>query len=94
MMTKQEISAWLETLPEGAEVGIDDGGLCLLVLGSEEYLEVGGLPEDKCEQCQSTKMTNQNNDTVVCDTCGHEQPEAVRVGAEGHGDTDHGGIRG
>jgi hypothetical protein len=76
MMTKQEITAWLNTLPEDAEIGIDDGGMCLQVLGSEEYLEVGALREDRCEQCQSTKVTTQNNGTVVCDTCGHEQPEA------------------
>jgi hypothetical protein len=45
MMSKQDVSAWLDTLPEDAEIGIDDGGLCLQMHDSEAYLEIGGLPE-------------------------------------------------
>ena len=45
MMSKKDVRAWLNTLPEDAEVGIDDGGLCLQMRGLEAYLEVGGLPE-------------------------------------------------
>lgn len=40
-----ELTHWLETVPKEAEVGIDDGGLSLQVVGSPlTYLEVGGLP--------------------------------------------------
>jgi hypothetical protein len=46
MMSKQDVRAWLDTLPEDAEVGIDDGGLCLQMHGSTAYLEIGGLPEE------------------------------------------------
>jgi hypothetical protein len=47
-MPAREIMEWLETLPEDAEVGVDEGGLCLQVVGNEETsLEIGGLPEDE-----------------------------------------------
>ncbi len=78
MMKKRELTDWLDTLPEEAQIGIDDGGLCLQVLGSDEYLEIGGLPEPKCEQCDSARLTTQSNGTVVCDACGHEQGEETR----------------
>jgi hypothetical protein len=45
MMAKREIASWLESLPDDAEIGIDDGGLALQVHKSDECLEVGGLPE-------------------------------------------------
>jgi hypothetical protein len=46
MMSKHDVRTWLDTLPEDAEIGIDDGGLCLQMGGSEVYLEIGGLPEE------------------------------------------------
>jgi len=45
MISKQELMQWLETLPDDAEVGIDDGGLTLQVESGEEWIEVGGMPE-------------------------------------------------
>jgi len=40
-----ELRRWLETIPNDEEVGIDDDGLSLQVVGdSQTYLEVGGLP--------------------------------------------------
>ena len=45
MIAKRELVAWLELLPDDAEIGIDDGGLILQMDKSAEYLEVGGLPE-------------------------------------------------
>jgi hypothetical protein len=43
-MPKQEIIDWLNSLPDGAEVGVDEGGLCLRVETDEvPYLEIGGL---------------------------------------------------
>jgi len=78
MMTKTQLATWLDALPEDAEIGIDDGGLCLQVFSSDEYLEIGGLPEYKCEHCDSARLTTQSNGTVVCDACGHEQREETR----------------
>jgi hypothetical protein len=49
MMSKQDVRAWLDTLPEDAEVAIDDGGLCLEMRGSDAYLEIGGFPEEDQE---------------------------------------------
>lgn len=46
-MTVREIQEWLKTLKPTDRVGVDDGGLCLCVVGDEEpYLEIGGLPAD------------------------------------------------
>lgn len=49
-MPKDDIVAWLNTLPEGAMVGVDDGGLALRSFGDYRgptfYLEIGGVPED------------------------------------------------
>ncbi len=46
-MIVREIKEWLNTLSEAAEVGVDDGGLCLRVVDDEEnYCEIGGLPEE------------------------------------------------
>lgn len=44
VMTARDIRAWIETVPDDAEVGINDDGMCLEVVGSDAYLEVGGLP--------------------------------------------------
>ena len=45
---KKEIMDWLNSLPEGTEVGIDDGGMILHVVGDPKpYLEIGGIPEDE-----------------------------------------------
>jgi hypothetical protein len=47
MMGKEQIIDWLNTLPEEACVGVDDGGLCLRVdCDPEAYLEIGGMPEE------------------------------------------------
>lgn len=49
-MPVKELKEWLNTLPKDAKVGVDEGGLCLRVVGEEDkkgqsYCEVGGLPE-------------------------------------------------
>ena len=44
-MNKTEVQGWLEQLPHNARIAIDDGGLCLVVVGDEtDYCEVGGVP--------------------------------------------------
>lgn len=52
-----EISKWLSKLPRRAEVGVDEGGLCLrAVVDGEltgEYYEVGGISEE-IENCRNT----------------------------------------
>ena len=46
-MEVREIKEWLDTLSDDDVVGIDDGGLCLQVVGDPEpYLEVGGMPDE------------------------------------------------
>jgi len=55
MMSKKEIERWLETLPDDADVAIDDGGLMLVEINAEgsqgdAYIEVGGIPDDWDEE--------------------------------------------
>ena len=46
MTSASELRAWLNTLPSGAHVAVDDGGLALVhVEDQETYIEVGGVPE-------------------------------------------------
>lgn len=47
-ISAKELKQWINSLPDGTSVGIDEGGLILQVSGNPEvYLEVGGLPEEK-----------------------------------------------
>ena len=44
--TVREIKKWLNTLDDDDLVGVDDGGLCLRVVGEiHVYHEIGGMPE-------------------------------------------------
>lgn len=50
MTSVKELKAWLETLAEDSTVAIDEGGLTLVELGSNDlptgaYLEVGGMED-------------------------------------------------
>ncbi len=58
MIPAHELIRWLRTLPAGAHVAIDEGGLCIIApeeLSREEsdspypYLEIGGWPQDDDE---------------------------------------------
>jgi hypothetical protein len=50
MMPVKEIREWLDFLPDDAQVGIDEGGLSLVLAGSPTiYIEVGGLPSSDDE---------------------------------------------
>lgn len=44
MMSNADIKAWLAALAEDAKIGVDEGGVTLVVLGDDRYLEVGGIP--------------------------------------------------
>ena len=41
-----ELREWLDTLSDEASIAVDDGGLALVEVGGDTYLEVGGLPLD------------------------------------------------
>ena len=47
-MRTNEVRKWLESLGPDDLIAIDEGGLTLVVIGSEEeaYLEIGGVPLD------------------------------------------------
>lgn len=52
MMTVGELRAWLAPLHEQTNVAIDEGGLTLVELysnnqPSQTYLEIGGIPDDE-----------------------------------------------
>src|ERR1041385_2936146 len=67
MMPRDELLQWITGLPEDAEIGIDDGGWCLQTKTGEDYLEIGGLPEelDDYEAANSTP-TFVYGDRVKC----------------------------
>ena len=44
-VTKKELIEWLNGLDDDDLVGIDDGGLTLVVEDKEDYYEIGGIPE-------------------------------------------------
>jgi hypothetical protein len=50
MIAEIQLSEWLSSLPNGTDVGIDEGGLCLRGVRNGEvtidYFEVGGIPEE------------------------------------------------
>ena len=49
--TKEEMREWLERVPDGSLVGVDDGGLALVVVGAEDnYFEIGGVPLEEGEE--------------------------------------------
>jgi hypothetical protein len=41
-----ELLRWAESLPDSAEVAIDEGGLVLVEVDGEAYLEIGGTPQE------------------------------------------------
>lgn len=44
MMQVEEIREWLDALPAGTWVGVDEGGLILTTRDGRAWLEIGGLP--------------------------------------------------
>ncbi|MFC5862068.1 hypothetical protein ACFPT7_07170 [Acidicapsa dinghuensis] len=49
-----ELRRWIESLPEASEVAIDEGGLTLIEIGGDAYLEVGGVPLENEDSLHST----------------------------------------
>jgi hypothetical protein len=68
--TKKDLLAWLSSIPHGALIGIDDGGLCLHVVGNEASFEIGGMP-DECgiEGCHSIDGVQSTYCGSMCLTC-------------------------
>jgi thiamine pyrophosphate-dependent acetolactate synthase large subunit-like protein len=50
MQSPAAIIAWLQRQADDETIYIDDGGFCLRALGSEGYLEIGGLTPDEEEE--------------------------------------------
>lgn len=52
-MSKKEVLKWIHSLPDVCDIAIDDGGLCLVQVGTYEkvYTEVGGEPREVCPIC-------------------------------------------
>ena len=49
MMSKAEVLEWVNALPDDAEIGVDEGGLCLTTPDGKDWCEVGGVP--LCDGC-------------------------------------------
>lgn len=52
MMSKKEIERWLSTLPDDADIAIDEGGLAIVMVDKEGeetdiYLEIGMTPAEE-----------------------------------------------
>jgi len=54
-MHRDDILDWLMDLPEDAEVGIDEGGLTLIVIEHDAHLEIGGIEKEKGDHCHKNK---------------------------------------
>lgn len=55
-MTVREIKEWLDGLEDGRLVGVDDGGLCLEVVGNPEtYCEIGGIPDGDDDESEDVE---------------------------------------
>ncbi len=55
MMSKAEVTEWIETLSDTSSIAIDEGGLTLVEIDVEgaptgSYIEVGGIPDDTVEE--------------------------------------------
>lgn len=47
MVSRAELLKWINSLDADAYIGIDEGGLTLVVEGSTAYYEVGGMPDEE-----------------------------------------------
>jgi hypothetical protein len=77
-----DIKAWLDTLSEDAEVGVDEGGLTLVVLDLPDvYLEIGGVEPppilERCQVCEqdgSQPYIPHGSADAFCTNCGADWP--------------------
>jgi len=55
--TAKKLMRWLATQQDDAIIAVDDGGLALVVVDSDDYYEVGCLPgEDDVGLCDECKV--------------------------------------
>ena len=68
-VTKKELIDWLSGMGDDDLVGIDDGGLTLVVEGKDAYYEIGGMPErseqerfdsDEAAAAEQSEMSKQH----------------------------------
>ena len=78
VMSVKDVREWLSTLPDDANVAIDHGGLALVEVDGEAYIEVGGIPQDdvklpvlKCKRpgCGHTWIPRRSAPPKVCPRC-------------------------
>lgn len=78
-VTVAELRRWLDTLPDAAEVAIDEGGLTLREVaedpntGACAYLEVGGMPGDEEDEDEH----DDEEDLPRCPECGEWGAECI-----------------
>jgi hypothetical protein len=89
MMKVRTVKHWLSTLSDEDEIGIDDGGLCLCLVSATAdapQLEVGGLPDEVCDECHAAITYEEQGDTGADqhdESCSMYEPSASSVaGAE------------
>jgi hypothetical protein len=71
-ISKQHLINWVNAIPDGTSIGIDDGGLTLQVVGDQNtFIIVGGLPEDGY---QNKKLV------AICGICGENDKEGSGEG--------------
>ena len=74
MLSKPELLRWLNTLPDDAMVGLDEGRLTLQTQAGVDgpHLEVGGMPEEEHDSVGKTYVLtithNHGSDTWVNQT--------------------------
>lgn len=52
MMDKAEVQRWLDTIPDGSSIAIDEGGLCIVEVDAsgkqtDAYCEIGMTPAEE-----------------------------------------------
>jgi len=59
-MHRDDILDWLMDLPEDAEVGVDEGGLTLIVIEHDAHLEIGGIETEDEDLAELTGVAGYN----------------------------------
>jgi hypothetical protein len=60
VITVAELSDWINTLEPEEMIGIDEGGLSLVVLDSRAYHEIGGMPKENNERSNLANVAVQS----------------------------------
>jgi hypothetical protein len=60
VITVAKLSDWINTLEPEEMIGIDEGGLSLVVLDSRAYYEIGGMPKENNERSNLANVAVQS----------------------------------